>query len=505
MTENTRYSGIIMPISSLPSKYGIGTFGKAAYEYADFLKEAGQKYWQVLPMGATSYGDSPYQSFSTFAGNPYFVDLDMLIEESLLEQSEVDAFEWGTDPRHVDYGKIYESRLIVLGLAKNRGWDKLKTEIDAFAQKNERWLYPYAKFMALKVANGMKAWTDWERTSIPDEELIKFDIGIELEFGKIKELFIFIQYEFFKQWIKLKKYINDLGILVIGDLPIYVAMDSADVWAEPEMFRLDSNNRPIVVAGVPPDYFDENGQLWGNPIYNYDKMKATGYEWWIRRVGGATMLFDMIRFDHFRGFASYWEVPYGDENAKGGHWVKGPGMDLIGMLTNWFHGTKFIAEDLGELTEDVYQLIEDSKLPGMKVLEFAFSPDGASDYLPHKYQPHCVCYAGSHDNAPLQLWKEQEDPEVIAFAKEYLGLNEEEGFNRGIIRGGMSSVAELFVTQMQDYLGLGEGCRMNCPGNPYGNWQWRMLPGEADSALAKEIYSMTKLYGRLPKEAEKND
>jgi len=498
MTEKARYSGIIMPISSLPGKYGIGTFGKAAYEYADFLKAAGQKYWQVLPLGPTSYGDSPYQSFSTFAGNPYFVDPDMLIEEGLLLQSEVDSCDWGSDPRHVDYGKLYENRLIILGIAKERGWDRLKPEIDKFTESNKRWLLSYAEFMALKTANGMKAWTEWECTSLSDSEIITFDVGLQLSFGKIKELFIFIQFEFFRQWMKLKKYINGLGILVIGDLPIYVAMDSADVWSEPEMFKLDSDNRPVVVAGVPPDYFDPNGQLWGNPIYNYDKMKATGYEWWIRRVGGAALLFDMIRFDHFRGFASYWEVPYGEKTAINGRWVKGPGMDLIGTLTSWFHGISFIAEDLGDLTEDVYQLIEDSGLPGMKVLEFAFSPDGESDYLPHKYQPHCICYAGSHDNAPLQLWKQQEAPEVIAYAQKYLGLNEEEGFNRGIIRGGMSSAAELFVTQMQDYLGLGEGCRMNCPGNPYGNWQWRMLPGEAGEELAAEIYSITKMYGRQP-------
>lgn len=477
-----------MPISSLPSGYGIGTFGKAAYDFADFLKASGQKYWQVLPLGPTSYGDSPYQSFSTFAGNPYFVDLDMLIEDGLLNQEDVLSRDWGSDPRHVDYGKIFENRLEVLAIAKSRGWERDRTEVDAFVQENDRWLKQYTGFMALKRLNNMSAWTEWKNNgeSSEDKERIREDI----------ELFTYIQFLFFKQWNKLKKYINDLGILVFGDLPIYVAMDSADVWSEPELFKLGKDFVPEVVAGVPPDYFDENGQLWGNPIYNYEKMKSTGYEWWIRRVGAATKLFDMIRFDHFRGFASFWEVPYGDETARNGHWVKGPGMDLIGTLTNWFHGTAFVAEDLGELTPDVSQLLEESGLPGMKVLEFAFGSDADNDYLPHKYTRNCVCYAGSHDNAPLRLWREQEDPEAIAFARKYLGINDEEGFNMGVIRGGMSSIAATFITQMQDWLELGEGCRMNCPGNPYGNWQWRILPEEINEDLSAKILEITKRYGR---------
>lgn len=483
-----RYSGIIMPISSLSSRYGIGTFGRAAYEYADFLKSSGQKYWQVLPLGPTSYGDSPYQSFSTFAGNPYFVDLDMLIEDGLLTEDEVVSRNWGDDPRHVDYGQIYVNRLAVLSIAKKRGWQKDADEIDAFVQENRGWLESYARFMALKRLNDMAPWNVWKKDGN--------DPGDRQQVGEDIELFTYIQFLFFRQWTKLKKYINDLGILVIGDLPIYVAMDSADVWAEPELFKIGKDFVPEVVAGVPPDYFDENGQLWGNPIYNYEKMKSTGYEWWIRRVGAATKLFDMIRFDHFRGFASYWEVPYGETTAKNGHWVKGPGMDLVGTLTSWFHGTKFVAEDLGDLTPDVYELLDASGLPGMKVLEFAFGSTADNDYLPHRYRRDCVCYAGSHDNAPLMLWKEQEDPKVIKYAEEYLGINEKEGFNLGVIRGGMSSIATLFITQMQDWLELGEGCRMNCPGNPYGNWQWRMLPEEADAELAEKIFEITRRYGR---------
>ena len=481
-----------MPISSLPSRYGIGTFGKAAYDFADFLKAGGQKYWQVLPLGPTSYGDSPYQSFSTFAGNPYYIDLDMLIEDGLLSEEEVSHRDWGSDPRHVDYGKIYENRFEVLALAKKRGWDRDAGQVQAFVRENDRWLSKYVKFMALKRLNNMSAWTEWRNfgESPLDAQAIRED----------EELFIYIQFLFFKQWAKLKEYINSLGILVFGDLPIYVAMDSADVWAEPEFFKIGKDFVPEVVAGVPPDYFDENGQLWGNPIYNYEKMKSTGYEWWIRRVGAATKLYDVIRFDHFRGFASYWEVPYGETTAKNGRWVKGPGMDLIGTLTGWFHGTKFVAEDLGDLSEDVYKLLDDSGLPGMRVMEFAFGSDADNDYLPHRFRRNCVCYAGSHDNAPLKLWREQEDPRVIEYAEKYLGINKEEGFNRGIIRGGMSSIATLFITQMQDWLELGEGCRMNAPGNPYGNWQWRMLPDEADDKLASEILEMTERYGREPRE-----
>ena len=477
-----------MPISSLPSKYGIGTFGKAAYDFADFLKKSGQKYWQVLPLGPTSYGDSPYQSFSTFAGNPYFIDLDMLIEDGLLDESDVISRDWGSDPRHVDYGKIYENRIEVLSAAKTNGWNRDHAELEAFINENRRWLESYSGFMALKRLNGMKPWNEWEKRELSPEENSQVEKDIEL--------FEYIQFLFFKQWKKLKTYINGLGILVIGDLPIYVAMDSADVWSEPEMFKIGKDYVPEVVAGVPPDYFDPNGQLWGNPIYNYEKMKSNGYEWWIRRVGGASRLFDMIRFDHFRGFASYWEVPYGDKTAINGRWVKGPGMDLIGMLTNWFHDTKFIAEDLGNLTDDVYQLMEDSGLPGMKVLEFAFDPSEEGAYLPHRHVGNCICYASSHDTAPLMLWKEEADPKVIEFAEQYLGINDEEGFNQGIIRGGMSSVARLFITQMQDWLELGEGCRMNSPGKPDGNWQWRMLPDEAGDELAEKIYKITKRYGR---------
>ena len=484
-----------MPISSLPSNYGIGTFGKEAYKFADFLAAAGQKAWQLLPLGPTSYGDSPYASFSTFAGNPYFIDLDLLIEDGLLKKAEVEAVDWGSDPMNVDYGKIYYNRFDILRLACSRGWGRDAAEITRFREQNAGWLPDYALFMALKRHFGMVSWTLW-----PDEDVRLRKPGRLEHYRTLLDadvrLFTWIQYTFYKQWDKLRDYVHSLGIEIIGDLPIYVALDSSDVWADPRSFLLDEKNIPTCVSGVPPDYFCEDGQLWGNPLYDYETMQKDGFEWWIRRIGGAAKLYDVIRIDHFRGFESYWAVPYGETTAKNGRWVKGPGMALVGVLTGWFHDIEFIAEDLGYPTPEVTQLLADSRLPGMKVLEFAFDSRDTSSYLPHSYGENCICYTGTHDNAPLALWRTEADKADIAFAVQYLGLNDREGFNRGIIRGGMSSVAKLFVAQMQDWLDLGAGHRMNIPGTSRGNWEWRMLPGEASKKLAGQIREMTRIYGR---------
>ncbi len=489
-----RSSGILMHISSLPSKYGIGTMGREAYRFADFLKAAGQKYWQLLPMGPTSHGDSPYQSFSTFAGNPYFIDLELLAEDGLLDTAELDAINWGTEPRYVDYGKIYESRFRVLHTAYERGYERDREAVERFVQEN-RWLPNYALYMAVKQHFDMKSWLDW-----PDEAIrIRKHEAVAAYTEKLQDeirFFTYLQYLFYQQWNTLRDYIHSLGIEIIGDLPIYVAMDSADVWAEPEFFQLGEGNIPTEVSGVPPDYFSADGQLWGNPLYDYDKMQADGFGWWIRRVEGASRLFDVIRIDHFRGFESYWAVPYGEKTARNGRWRKGPGMALVGVLTSWFHGLKLIAEDLGFLTPEVHQLLADSGLPGMKVLEFAFDAREPSNYLPHTYEHNCVCYVGTHDNETVMQWKEQASPADITYARQYLGLSSTEGFNWGVIRGGMSSVADTFVTQMQDYLGLGAEGRMNTPGTSVGNWQWRMLHGEASASLAKKIFRYTKMYGR---------
>ena len=489
-----RHSGILMHISSLPSPYGIGTLGREAYAFADFLRAAGQKYWQLLPLGPTSYGDSPYQSFSTFAGNPYFIDLDLLAEDGLLSPSELEAEDWGGQRRYVDYGRIYAARFGLLRKAFQAGYPRDRAAVEAFCREN-KWLDNYALYMALKARFGMKSWLDW-----PDEDLrLRRAEALERAREELAEdiaFYAYLQYLFFRQWDALREYIHSKGIGIIGDLPIYVAMDSADVWAEPQSFQLDEQNRPKEVSGVPPDYFSADGQLWGNPLYDYDRMKADGYGWWIRRVEGAGRLFDIIRIDHFRGLESYWAVPYGADTAKNGRWRKGPGMDLVGTLTSWFPGLSFIAEDLGFLTPEVRRLLEDSGLPGMKVLEFAFDAREPSNYLPHTYNRHCVCYVGTHDNETVEQWRWQADRADVTFARKYLGLNDAEGFHWGMIRWGMSSVADTFLVQMQDCLGLGAEGRMNTPGTGWGNWRWRLLPGEASPALAKKLRCYTKMYGR---------
>lgn len=490
-----RHSGILLHISSLPSRYGIGTLGREAYAFADFLHAAGQKYWQLLPLGPTSYGDSPYQSFSTFAGNPYFIDLELLAEDGLLDRAELEVIDWGGEPGYVDYGKIYQSRFDVLYKAFRAGYPRDREAVERFAKEN-KWLDNYALFMALKRHFGMKSWLQWPEADIrlhkPEAvERWRKELAEDVQF------FSYLQYIFFQQWEALREYIHSLGIQIIGDLPIYVAGDSSDVWAEPEFFQLGEDNVPKEVSGVPPDYFSADGQLWGNPLYDYDRMRADGYGWWIRRVEGAGRLFDIIRIDHFRGLESYWAVPYGEETARKGRWRKGPGMELVGTLTNWFPNLSFIAEDLGFLTPEVHKLLRSSGLPGMKVLEFAFDAREPSNYLPHTYSPHCVCYVGTHDNETVMQWREQADRADVSMARKYLGLNDAEGFHWGMIRGGMSSVADTFVVQMQDCLGLGAEGRMNTPGVPAGNWRWRLLPGDANPALAKKLMQYTRMYGRL--------
>ena len=490
-----RSCGILLPVFALPSPYGIGTLGQAAYDFVDFLRQAGQSWWQMLPLGPTGYGDSPYQSFSSYAGNPYFIDLDLLRRDGLLTAQEIASLAWGSDPARVDYAALYENRFVLLQKAAERGWARDRVEVQLFARQNAQWLPDYALYMAVKRHFDEKPWTQW-----PDEAIRLRKPEAMAQYRQMLasdiRMFTYSQFLFFRQWNALRAYAHEQGVGIIGDLPIYVSMDSADVWAEPAFFQLDSNGYPTETAGVPPDCFSRDGQLWGNPLYRWEAMKADGYGWWIRRVDGAAKLYDMLRIDHFRGFESYWAVPYGDTTAKNGHWVKGPGMDLVQVLLNWFPQMQFIAEDLGFLTPEVRELLADSGLPGMKVLEFAFDSREPSNYLPHLYTPHCVCYTGTHDNAPLPAWKEEADPDDLALAVQYLGLNEEEGFHWGVLRGGMSSVAELFVAQMQDYLGLGAESRINTPGEPVGNWQWRLHPGQLTAALSRRMAHMARLYGR---------
>ena len=489
-----RAAGVLLAISSLPSPHGIGTLGKAAYDFADFLADAGQKYWQMLPVGPLSYGDSPYQSFSTFAGNPYFIDLDALVKDGLLTKAEVSAHFWGSDPRRVDYGAIYRGRFPLLELAFGRGWARDREDVARFARKNKDWLGDYALFMALKRHFGMKPWTQW-----PEPIRLRDPAALarwQDTLSRDVDYFTYLQFLFQKQWDALKEYVKGVGIRIIGDLPIYVAMDSADAWASPENYQLDEKNVPTAVAGVPPDGFTSDGQLWGNPIYDWKKMEREGFPWWERRVRATLERFDVIRIDHFRGLESYWSVPYGAKTAAPGHWEKGPGLAFLKMLHRAFPDAFLIAEDLGYITPEVGALLEASGYPGMKVLEFAFDEREAGDYLPHKYPENCVCYAGTHDNNTVLGWLSEVAPDSAATAKRYLGLNKEEGMNWGLIRGGLCSPARLFVAQMQDYLGLDGSARMNTPGKLGGNWQWRMLPREASPALAEKVRELTRLFGR---------
>ena len=481
-----------MHISSLPSPYGIGTLGKAAYDFADFLKAAGQHYWQLLPIGPTSYGDSPYQSFSTCAGNPYFIDLDLLIEDGLLMQAEVDAIDWAQHSERVDYGFQFSVRFDLLYKAYLRGRDRDFDAIRLFRQENP-WVEDYALYMALKRSNGMRSWEFW-----PEEIRLRRPGAVETYAITVAEdvnFFIYLQFLFFRQWNALREYVHGLGIEIIGDLPIYVPYDSCDVWAKPGLFQLEQGI-PTDVAGCPPDYFAVDGQLWGNPLYNWDKMREDGYAWWMDRIRAASRLFDVIRIDHFRGLESYWAVPYGEPTARNGRWVKGPDHDFINRLHEVFPGLRLIAEDLGFLTEAVMQLQHDSGYPGMKVLEFAFDPREPSNYLPHRYPTNCICYSGTHDNETLVQWIDGANDEVRAYAAEYLGTTPDK-LREGILRAGLSSVADTFIAQMQDYLGLGASARMNTPGTvSTANWSWRMEKDALTPELAADLKRLNQLYER---------
>lgn len=488
-----RSSGILMPVSALPGPYGIGTLGQAAYDFVDFLAEAGQHWWQMLPVGPTSYGDSPYQSFSTFAGNPYFVDLDMLIADGLLTQEEADAPYWGSLSNQVDYAAVYEARFDLLAIACRRGWSKHLAGLHAFQDENRNWLPNYVLYMAIKRENGMHSWLEWpEPLRRRDPQAIA---EAKERLAEDIRVFTFIQYLFDRQWKALREYAHDRGVFLFGDLPIYVALDSADVWSEPEQFQLDSDGFPTAVAGVPPDYFSETGQLWGNPLYRWDRMRDEGYGWWIRRLDAMGKRFDQIRIDHFRGFAEYWSIPYGAETAAEGHWEPGPGLPFVQVLTGWFPNLGIVAEDLGVESPNLTALLRDSGLPGMKVLQFAFE-DAESPYLPHNYVSNCVCYTGTHDNDTTLGWLNSVTGDTLAFTEEYTDCMAPSQLVWRIIRLGMMSVADLFIVPMQDYLELGSQARMNTPGTPAGNWNWRMNASALTPSLAWSIRRMTECYGR---------
>ena len=487
-----------MPISSLPAPYGIGTMGAAARDFVDFLARSGQSCWQILPVCPTSYGDSPYQSFSSFAGNPYFIDLDTLAEEGLLEAEEYQNLNWGDNPEYVDYGLMYQTRYPVLRKACSRLLAKDDGELEAFCAQQADWLEDYALFMALKGKNGGGSWFTWpEEIRLRQSEAMaqaKEELAEEIAFWKA------VQFLFFRQWKALKAYANEKGISIIGDLPIYVSGDSADVWSNPDQFQLDEEGNPTEVAGCPPDGFSADGQLWGNPLFDWEKMKEDGYKWWLRRIGFQFNIYDTLRIDHFRGFDEYYAIPYGDDTARNGRWRPGPGNHFFQTVKRELGEKDIIAEDLGFLTDTVRQLLEDTGYPGMKVLEFAFdSRDTGSDYLPHCYKPHCVVYAGTHDNDTIQGWMKSAPAKDVEYAKEYLRMTEEEGWHWGMMRSAWACVADLAVMQMQDILGLGSEARMNTPSTLGTNWKWRALPGSYGKELAKRLHREMQVYQRLPR------
>ena len=502
-----RKSGVLMPISSLTSPYGIGAFSKEAYEFVDFLQEAGQTYWQILPLGQTGYGDSPYQSFSTFAGNPYFIDLDSFVEAGYLQQEDLDGINFGTDPSRVDYEKIYQGRFIVLKKAYENspyryGYEsdeeKKQREVaafEAFIEEQAEWLPDYALYSAIKNYFGGKGLIEWEediRLRKPEAmEEYREKLADEIRFYE------FQQYFFRKQWIALKKYANRKKVKIIGDIPIYVAFDSADTWAHPELFQLDEKGYPTAVAGCPPDGFSATGQLWGNPLYRWDYHKETGYDWWMKRLASCFNLYDVVRIDHFRGFDEYFAIPYGDSTAERGQWQQGPGYDIMKAIKKNLGNKPIIAEDLGFLTPTVLKLVKKTGYPGMKLLQFAFDSRESGDYLPHSYPRNCVVYTGTHDNDTVMGWVEHMDKKDFANAKKYLNIHSSKELNWTFISHTLATVADTAIIPIQDYLGLGSEARINTPSVLGGNWQWRLTPGQLDSKLAKRMYEVTERYGRL--------
>lgn len=485
-----RSSGILLPIFSLPSPYGIGTFGRTAYQFIDFLHLANQKYWQVLPLGPTSYGDSPYQTFSSFAGNPYFIDLDLLKEKGYVEESDIRGYR--DLPLVIDYGYLYSWRFQVLKKAFHRF--QPDEDYAQFVQNNAFWLKDYALFMSLKDTFLGVSWQEWpQEYKVYQEDVLNAYASSHLD---SIQFWYFIQYQFFTQWNQLRTYAHQKGIEFIGDIPIYVALDSVDVWANTKQFMLDDQFKPICVAGCPPDAFAQTGQLWGNPLYDYAVMKREGYAWWMRRIQAAYQLFDVIRIDHFRGFESFYAIPSGDSTAEHGKWMKGPGLALFKALQQINPQARIIAEDLGFLTEAVHRLLEKTGYPGMKVLEFAFQPEEDSEYLPHHHIKHAVVYTGTHDNLPIRGWFETLNESERHMVREYLTLPSDDKVCDYMVREALKSVCDLAIIPIQDYLGLGATARINTPSTKERNWTWRLDANYLSKDLANYIGFLTTLYRR---------
>ena len=489
-----RKSGVLLPISSLYGKYGIGSFSKESYEFIDFLEKANQKIWQILPLGPTGYGDSPYQSFSTFAGNPFFISLEELVKEGLLSQEECDALDYGNDETKVDYEKIFKSRTVLLKKAYERSQIGEKEEFQNFVLENEYWLKDYALYMAIKDELGGCSWTSWpEDLKLRKAEVLEqYRKKLEAEI----ECYQFQQFYFKKQWMQLKQYANKKGIEIVGDIPIYVSLDSADAWANPSLFQLDEKCNPKAVAGCPPDAFSATGQLWGNPLYTWEYHKETGYEWWVKRIGYCFQLYDIVRIDHFRGFDEYYSIPYGELTAMNGHWEKGPGMNLFTTLKEQLGEKPIIAEDLGFLTDSVIQLVKDTGYPGMKILQFAFDSREESDYLPHNYVKNSVVYTGTHDNDTTAHWFEVLDSQDKDMAVKYMNLQDDSEACSEMIRMAYASVSETCIIPIQDFLELGEEARINMPSTLGTNWTWRMRADACNNDLAKRMAELVMIYKR---------
>ena len=495
-----RNSGILLHISSLPSNYGIGTFGKAAYDFVDFLHQSRQTYWQILPLGPTSYGDSPYQTFSAFATNPYFIDLDLLVEEGLLKTSEIKATFYS--PRYVEYKELYDERFIVLRKAFER-FNKNDQHFHEFMTNEAYWLEDYALFMALKNHHGGDSWETWS-----DDLRLRKQDTLDHYRHMLKENILFqkfMQYKAYQQWFNLKDYANQKGVEFIGDMPIYVAYDSSDVWANPRFFDLDEKRLPYHIAGVPPDNFSKDGQLWGNPLYNWEELKKDGYSWWVDRVHSSMYMFNRVRIDHFIGFQNFYSIPYGHKTAAKGEWKKGPGYDLFRVIKERLGEVNIIAEDLGVITDDVRKLLKNTGFPGMKLLQFAFDSREESDYIPHLYSQNIIAYTGTHDNETTETWFKNLPKHDLKYCLAY--INHRGGGSKvdSLIKATLRCVADTAIIPMQDYLHLDEEGRMNIPSTTGNNWRWRMLTDEMNKKLANKIKSFTKLYGRCKKEDKSNN
>ncbi len=509
--ESQRKSGILLHPTSLPGRFGIGSMSPAAYDWVDFLARTKQTLWQVLPLGPTGYGDSPYQSFSTFAGNPYLISLEELVKLGLLDQSILDSAPEFTSTK-VDYGGIYNWKLPILrqasaqlaGKGAEESHPELLSDFKQFCRENEEWLDDFALFMALKDAHDGAPWHQWEmplrsrETEAIDAAKKKF--ADEIHGHKVN------QWLFFTQWLRLKEYANEKGIQIIGDIPIFVAMDSADTWTNPSQFYLDDEYKPTVVAGVPPDYFSKTGQLWGNPLYRWKRMKENGYVWWLRRIRASLTRYDIVRVDHFRGFAGYWEVPAGEKTAIEGRWVRGPGDDFFEVVLEELGELPIIAEDLGEITKDVIALRDKFNLPGMKVLQFAFASDASDKFLPHNYnKTNFVVYSGTHDNDTSRGWYEHSatDKERDLFRRYTRTDGSDAAWT--LIDTAFRSVADMAIVPLQDILNLGTETRMNLPGRADGNWTWRFQPQQLTGHVEWRLLETTTIYGRDPEVYEEKE